>query len=174
MLQTSLATTHALPGVAGFQEALDAARGLIDRPAWFYTLHGAFGVGKTHLLSAIVNDARRAGQVAVYTTIANLLDHLRRTFRPGAELDGDELWDRVMSADVLAVDELDRFNPTGWAQERFFMLIDERYRKAESRLTCFATNGSLADLPGYLESRMRDKRCARFEIVGPDIRPLRS
>ena len=174
MLTFSLGGIKPLPGVTGRTEAVRAARELVQAPRWFFTVHGSYGVGKTHLLAAIVNDARRAGFSGLYTTMAQVLDHLRRTFKPGAEIDGDELWDRLLAVDVLAIDEIDRFNPTAWAQERFFMLLDARYRAGERQLTCFATNGALEELPGYFESRLQDKRCKVFAMHGSDVRAVRS
>ena len=172
MLGYTFQTTKRLTANAA---AYDAARQVVAYPQWFLTLQGAPGVGKTRLLGTIVNEARAAGRKAVYTTTAELLDHLRAAYAPGVAgaLTFDALLDKVTDCTVLALDEFDRWNPTAWAQEKFFQLIEARYRDGERRLTCFATNAELDTLPQYITSRMQDRRCRVYTLSGPDIRRAR-
>lgn len=153
-------------------QAYDAAKRLAHAPQWFLTLSGDYGVGKTRLLAAIVNEARKAGRTAVYTTTSELLDHLRATYAPGANTTFDGLLDKLTTCTVLALDEFDRYSPTEWAQEKFFQLIERRYRRGDECLTCFATNARLDDLPQYVTSRMQDRRSHVFELVGADLRKV--
>ena len=155
--------------------AYDAAKWLVEQPQFFYTLLGNFGVGKTRLLAAIVNETRRARRTAVYTTTSELLDHLRAAYAPGREITFDGLLDKVTECTVLALDEFDRYAPTEWAEDKFVQLIERRYRRAvagDECLTCFASNSRLDDLPGYVTSRMQDRRSHIFEIVGADLRKV--
>ncbi len=154
-------------------EAWRAAQEVANDPRWLFTLTGPYGVGKTRLLSCIVNEAREQRKPAVYLTTAQLLDHLRSAYSPGAEIGYDAMWDRVSTARVLALDELDRWNPTPWAQEKFFQLVDARYRAGAEMLTVFATNSGLDTLPGYVQSRMMDRRCRIFNMAGADVRQVR-
>jgi DNA replication protein DnaC len=151
-------------------DAFDSAAKVAAEPRWFFSVFGLYGVGKTRLLACIVNAGRAAGLTSVYMTTAGLLSHLRATYAPDAPHNFDETWDRVTRARILALDELDRWNPTPWAQEKFFELIDYRYREGERALTVFASNARLEGLPGYLTSRMSDYRCAMFTLEGPDQR----
>lgn len=154
--------------------AFDDAKALASLPEWFFTLAGPYGTGKTRLLSCIVNAGRAASWPSVYMTTAALLDHLRSAYAPKSEIGFDALWERIVTARILAIDELDRWNPTPWAQEKFFQLIDERYRNGTDRLTVFATNSSPDDLPGYVTSRMFDRRCRVYELTGADVRRMRA
>lgn len=154
-------------------EAWQTARAVAQSPEWFLTLTGPYGVGKTRMLSCIVNEARESRWPAVYLTTAALLDHLRSAYSPGAEVSYDAMWERVTTARVLALDELDRWNPTPWAQEKFFQLIDARYRAGAEMLTVFATNNDIEGLPGYVQSRMMDRRCRIFKMSGGDVRQVR-
>lgn len=150
-------------------KALDVARSVLERQGWL-TLHGDVGTGKTYLLTAIVNEGRRRGLMAIYSTMSNLLDHLRRAYKPGAEVDFDALWVNILRCRVLCLDEAEKFNATSWADEKFNMMIDERYRRWPDTVTVLATN-SLEDVPGYLKSRAMD---GRFKIVftgDRDVRP---
>lgn len=152
--------------------AYDAAKWLVQEPKFFYTLVGEPGRGKTRILAAIVNEARKAGRTAVYTTTSELLDHLRSAYAPGANVTFDGLLDKLTTCTVLALDEFDRYSPTEWAQEKFFQLVERRYRRGDECLTCFATNAQLDDLPQYVTSRMYDRRSHVFEIVGADLRKV--
>lgn len=145
------------------------------------TLSGPYGVGKTHLLAAIANDARSRGEVVVYTTIADLLDDLRATFHPKAEETYSQLFEDVRGCQVLCIDEVEKFSTTPWALEKFQQLIEHRYRNWALCLTVFATNTPVKNignwqgetLPGYMLSRIND---GRFWVVDQfwnvsDVRP---
>ena len=171
MLRWTLDTTTKTPGNAG---AYDAIQSLVDKPSWFITLHGTNGVGKTRLLTALVNAGRRQGWKSVYMTTAGLLDHLRSAYAPGrSSVTFDGVWDKIVTAKILVMDEVDRWSATAWAQEKFFELIDHRYRNGLTLLTGFATNNTIEDMPPYLSSRIQDHRCQIHEITGQDMRRVR-
>lgn len=164
----------------GRQEALKAAREAVAKPRGFVTFWGSWGTGKTYLLASIVNECRQAGMASVYTTVADLLDEFRTTFDPKAEDSYSALWHRVLNAHVLALDETEKFRATEWAEERFFALVDNRYRRMADCLTLFATNvpvrrGSTiierTSYPGYLEDRLLDGRCRVVQVEGGSVRP---
>jgi DNA replication protein DnaC len=135
------------------------------------TLIGGPGVGKSTLLQCAVNATREANVPAVYTTVTDLLDYLRQAYAPNTELSFDARWDTLIRAEVLALDELDEFNSTPWAIERFLRLMDERWRAMDSRLTICATNSRLNALPEKVVSRLRDGRAHVVELKGLDQRP---
>lgn len=138
------------------------------------TLVGGPGVGKSTLLHCAVNEARELNVPAVYSTVTDLLDYLRRAYAPNTELSFDARWDTLIRAEVLALDELDEFNTTSWALERFLRLIDERWRAMDSRLTLLATNSRLNALPEKVASRLRDGRARVVEMRGVDQRPYQT
>lgn len=151
-----------------------AAARLIADPRWFFTLTGPYGSGKSGTLAAIVNAGKAAGKTAIYTTTADMLDVLRAAFAPGAP--GDSYLERLdlfRAADILALDELDRFNTTPWAEQAFFQVMESRYENGPRMLTAFATNAKVSDLPGYLVSRMQDARCQVWELPAGDHRQPR-
>lgn len=156
----------------GNRQAYQIVTDAVKRRRGMITLTGGWGLGKTELLTCAVNAARNAGIPAVYATTAHLMDYLRQAYKPGAELDIDERWNLLTSAEVLAVDELEKFNTTEWALERFSRLIDERWRAMGSLLTLFATNAKLERLPGDVFSRLQDGRAQVVTLVGPDMRPF--
>lgn len=135
------------------------------------TLTGKPGTGKTSMLICAVNAAREANVPAVYTTVTDLLDYLRQAYDPKTDLSFDARWDLLTRCEVLALDELDEFNTTSWAMERFLRLIDERWRGMDDHLTLCATNSRLNALPDKVASRLRDGRAQVIELGGADMRP---
>ena len=152
-------------------EAEHVRRAVGDRMG-IITLHGQPGTGKTTLLLAAVNAARELNVPAVYTTVTDLLDYLRRAYNPNnGEISFDARWDLLVRVEVLALDELDEFNTTPWAMERFQRLIDERWRNMSTRLTLCATNSSPKSLPDKVASRLLDGRARVIRMSGRDMRP---
>lgn len=152
------------------QEVVPQIRRAMEQPGWI-TLSGPYGTGKSYLLAAIVNEARQAGIPAVYITMAELLQELRNTYDPAAKVGYSSLFNLLVTAEVLALDEVEKYNPTPWADEQTFNLIEHRYRHWDQGLTVFATNKPIGEgkliventaTPGYFESRIRD---GRFTIL---------
>lgn len=164
----------------GRADAFEAAQCAVKEQRGFLTFWGSWGTGKTFLLACIVNECCRQGVTAVYTTVPDLLDDLRESFDPEAEKGFSQLWDRVLKAKVLALDEIEKFRASAWAEEKFFQLVDNRYRRAAECLTVFATNAEVkrgstiireTRYRGYLESRLLDGRFKVVEFKNGDVRP---
>lgn len=153
-------------------DAYDTARAAASVPRWFFTLTGPSGRGKTRLLACIVNAGRAAGLLSVYTTTSGLLSTLREALSPEAGASFDEQWKRFTTAPILAVDEVDRWHSTSWAEERFFDLVDIRYRRGAEMLTCFAANAQPKEAAEYVASRVSDARCRHFHLAGIDLRQV--
>lgn len=133
-------------------------------------LRGDPGTGKTHIMHMAVNEARERGRTAVYTTMSDLLQYLRQAYAPDSQIDFDGRWKLLIEADLLAVDELDDFSSTPWATERFLRLIDERWRRSDTKVTLYALNGDLDALPAKVRSRLDGSESAYMEISGRDMR----
>lgn len=151
--------------LAEVQQAVRDGKGLI-------TLMGSFGVGKSTMLICAVNAGRESNRLSIYTTMADLLSYLRSTFGSDADESFDKYWNALVRADILAIDELDEFNDTGWAVERFLRLMDERWRRMDEVLTLFALNGRLNGLHGKVRSRLTDGRAKPIEVNGKDMRGI--
>lgn len=132
------------------------------------TLQGKPGVGKTHLMHCVVNHAKEQGRVAVYAAMPDVLDYLRAAFNPKIEEPFEERWKLLITCEVLCLDELDEFNATGWAKERFLRLIDERSRHSDTLLTVMALNGDPNSLLPKVASRMLQGKVMHME--SPDMR----
>ena len=138
---------------------------VIEARQGFVTFWGDYGAGKTLALQTVTNELRLRGVGCHYVPFSvlagNLRDAMFNSDRRGAV---EQYWEWIVGIDALAVDEVTRFNPTGWARERLWMLADTRYRRREEVLTIMATNEDpTVPLPtteavGYLYSRMRQGR----------------
>jgi len=151
------------------REAMEAA--IQDRRG-LYTFWGDFGAGKSLSLWITVKELLNRDVAGFYAPMAAILEHLRAMYqrREGTS----RYWQRLLEIPVLAVDEVTRFNDTGWAREKLFELVDTRYRRRKTHLTLFATNDDpnrslpTGEVLGYLYSRMREG--VLIELRG-DVRP---
>lgn len=131
-------------------------------------LQGTYGCGKSHLAAAIGNERLSHGDLVLFITAPDLLDHLRGAFSPGAE-PYDRTFDRIRSADLLILDDLGVENPSEWAKEKLFQLLNHRYN--ERLPTVITTNTDLDMLDPRLRSRMLDIDVVRHAtITAPDYR----
>jgi hypothetical protein len=141
--------------------AMNRMRQAIDQRTGLYTFWGDFGAGKSYALAIVCNELRAKLVETYYTSFVQILDHLRSLF--AARKDSSYYWERLGTVPVLAIDEVTRFDDTkGWAREKLFALVEERYRHRKSQLTMFSTNDNpnnpvaTEDDLGYLFSRMRE------------------
>ncbi len=154
-------------------KAWHAARDFAEQPRGWLLLEGSYGSGKTHLAAAVGNARVQQGDPVLFITVPDLLDHLRQTYRPEAELSYDELFDRVRNVALLILDDLGVENPGPWAQEKLFQLLNHRH--AHRLNTIITTNTSLNDLDARLRSRLLDHQLVRYaRIIAPDFRSFRN
>jgi len=116
----------------------DAAQALVKEGHGWLTLWGSFGQGKSYLLACVVNAALDKNKPAVYTTAADLLDHLRGAYDPQGGPGYSAAFEYWRTAAVLAVDEISEYYMTPWADEKLRQLIGYRYDMRETLTTVFA------------------------------------
>jgi DNA replication protein DnaC len=143
-------------GVPGVARAYARARKFAEHPNGWLILFGGYGCGKTHLGAAIANQVLREYLMTVLLTVVpDLLDHLRSTFGPHSEVEYDERFEEVRSAQVLILDDFGTENATPWAREKLFQLVNHRYNY---RLpTVITSNRKPEDLDPRIFSRMTDR-----------------
>ncbi len=156
--------------VPGAQEAFRMARAYADDPQGWFVLSGPVGCGKTHLAAAIANVCLERDSLVIFSTVPELLDHLRTAFAPTNEMPYHELFDRIREAYLLVLDDLGVEHSTAWATEKLFQIINYRY---EYRMpTIVTTNTDLKSLDIRIQSRLTDlglvRRC---HMKAQDYRP---
>ncbi len=161
--------------VPGVQEAYRAAKLYAEDPQGWLLLSGPVGCGKTHLAAAIANVCLKRDSLVIFSTVPELLDHLRTAFAPSNELPYHELFDRIREAELLVLDDLGAEHSTAWAGEKLFQIMNYRY---EYRIPTVITTNSdplksdFKNLDERVQSRLRDvglvRRC---RIEARDYRP---
>lgn len=152
--------------------ALEAARSFARymESGWLL-LEGTYGTGKTHLAAAIGNERLKFGDNVMFVTTPDLLDHLRNTYSPRAEMTYDELFDKMRNATLLILDDLGVENPSEWAKEKLFQLLNHRY--SHQQATVITTNTDLDSLDPRIRSRLMDINVIRRIVIdAPDYRNM--
>lgn len=159
-----------IAGVPDQDQAIAAAENFIAQPHGWLTFAGNYGVGKTMLIYACMNHLADLGAYGCYVTAPDLVDHLRSLIRRDG--DPDERLQRWITAPLLAVDELDKYDATDFAEKTIFRLFHARYQAWQTTGTLIGYNLSREQhIPPFLLSRMRDSRFERIVLDGEDLRP---
>lgn len=149
--------------------ALNESRKYADSLHGWLLLQGGYGCGKTHLAAAVANARLAAGQPVIFVNAPDLLDHLRVTFSPGAEITYDELFERIRNFPLLVIDDLGAESPTQWAQEKLYQVFNHRYNAGLP--TMITTNAELDRMDPRIRSRLIDMDLVRRVVIeAPDFR----
>jgi DNA replication protein DnaC len=160
-------------GVAGAQEAFDAAVRYARNPHGWLFYHGNCGGGKTHLAVSIAHYARDKQKLSVlFAVVPDLLDHLRATFDPGNGVAYDERFNAIRNAQLLILDDLGTENTTPWAREKLYQIFNHRYN--EQLPTVITSNQDFKRIEERVLSRILDTRLTTFiHIDAEDYRRRR-
>jgi DNA replication protein DnaC len=146
-----------------FRGLVRDAQGFAEEPHGWLLIHGPSGAGKTHVAAAIANRCIERGQPALFVVVPDLLDHLRSSYKPDAEMGYDALLEQVRTAPVLILDDMGTQSGTAWAQEKLFQILNHRYNAQLP--TVVTTNLSIDRLDERLRMRLTDPELARVYYV---------
>lgn len=158
------------------QRSLRAAKSYVQRwansPDGWLSLHGPYGVGKTHLAIAAAAEREDRGDEVFFATVADLLDYLRATFAPDSEVSHDDLLERIKNADVLVLDDMGAERSTPFAEDKLFQIVGYRY---EERLPTIITTSqqieAIASARPRIASRLQDPLVVtEMPMEAPDYR----
>jgi len=146
-----------------FAHVYQVTKTFADNPEGWLLFFGPSGCGKTHLACAIANYRLSLGQVAFYIGVADLLDHLRRTFSPTSDITYDDLFERVKNTPLLVLDDLSMGSATSWAKEKLEQLLNHRFN---ARLaTVITTDVPLEKFDDRLRGHFEDSGICQVCIV---------
>ncbi len=117
---------------------------------WLILL-GKAGSGRTRLAAELANRRLQQGRPVLYFVAADLLDRLRAAYRRDAEMTFPVLFEHARETPFLIIDDIDMANPTEWAREKLFQLLNHR-RNAGLRTVLIAAEqgGNGLDLARWL------------------------
>ena len=161
--------------IPGVLEAFRTARAFAQHPLGWLLLVGPNGCGKTHLAVAIANECLLQERSILFVTAPDLLDHLRATFAPTSMVAYDELFGRIREVEVLVIDDLGTEQPSSWAGEKLFQLINHRYNRSLPTVIT-ANEAGLQAVDVRIRSRLSDTGLVRTVTIdeATDYRPHRT
>jgi DNA replication protein DnaC len=143
--------------IAEIGPRLDKGQGL-----W---LAGRVGAGKTALAMLVSKAALEAGHTVAIYSLPKLLARIRATYEK--DLSGDsytQFFDRLISVDLLHVDDLGVEKRSDWVLEQLYSVVNERYEMERSMVV--TTN---FEQPA-LEEQIGERTVSRLiEICGPPL-----
>jgi len=155
--------------VQSLSTAFNMAKRFADKPEGWLILEGTYGCGKTHLAAAVGNERLEHGDHIIFITVPDLLDHLRSAYGPTSEMGYDQTFDRIRNSSLLILDDLGVENPSAWAQEKLFQLLNHRY--SYELPTVITTNVDLDKFDARIRSRiLHTEFTHRTKITAPDYR----
>jgi DNA replication protein DnaC len=139
-------------------------------------LTGGNGSGKTHLASAAAAYRLERGERVCFANVPDLLDGLRATFAPDAPGRFDRVFQPLLDAPLLVLDDLGAQQTSPWAQEKLYQLINHRHlAQAHTIVTTNQkverTKEGQKGLEDRVLSRLSDISLSTvYEITAPDYR----
>lgn len=158
------------------KSSLQSAKAYVQRwannPNGWLSLHGPYGVGKTHLAVAAAAERESRGDTVFFATVADLLDYLRATFSPDSPVTHDDLLDHIRTADMLVLDDMGAERSTPFAEDKLFQIVGYRY---DERLpTIITTSDQIEEISKArprIASRLQDPLVVtELPIEAPDYR----
>ena len=108
-------------------------------------LTGPAGSGRTRLAAELANRRLQQSRPALYFVAADLLDRLRAAYRRDAEMTYPVLFEHAREAPFLIIDDIDMANPTEWAREKLFQLLNHRWNARLHTVLVTAERPAVAD-----------------------------
>ena len=157
------------------EDAKTIAYDFAKYPRNWIIFSGGYGAGKTHLAVGIAIECLRRDLSVFFTSVPDLLDHLRGTFNPRSHIDYDELFEQIKTAPLLILDDLGVEHSTAWAEEKLYQIIVHRH---EARLPTVITTGltddELEERRPRMGSRLKDSAVVEWvDIAALDYRQWR-
>lgn len=163
--------------------AIKAAKEFLRTGTGGLFLFGNPGTGKTFLTSIIAQECLKNDKTVIFGDVPTLLEILRGSF-DDKNTKITDLMDNLTEVDLLVLDDLGTENPTEWAVERIYSIINQRYNAQKPLIV--TSNFTLGDLARRLNnpknasgnqnitgnrivSRLA-QMCERLELTGGDWR----
>lgn len=152
---------------------LEFVRQYVANPHQFHKglyLYGEFGVGKTYLMGAMVNELAANGVQSMLLNTATLISKLRQTIsQPNGSIASS--LDRIKTVPVLVLDDIGMETMTEWSRDEILGVILQ-YRMQEELPTFFTSNLSMEALSHHLSETKQSTNTLRAGRLMERIRYL--
>ena len=153
-----------------------AAYAVAMNPAGAYNplfIYGGSGLGKTHLSAAIAREVSERGFSVVYDTAGSVFQRFEAQKFDREENAEDDV-DRVLSCDLLILDDLGTEMTTAFVQSALYQIVNTRLMEKKS--TIISTNLSPEKLAQRYSPQIASRVEGEYQILlfaGEDIRRLK-
>lgn len=135
-------------------------------------MHGATGLGKTHLSLAIANEVTKKGYQVIYDTAQNIFSSLEKEkFSYGNTFEREN---EILNCDLLIIDDLGSEFITNFTTSALYNIINTRINR--SKPVIISTNLTEEELEAKYTQRVTSRIIGNYAsllFVGKDIRQLK-
>ena len=148
-------------------KAFEMAKKYVERRAWkqggWLILYGGYGTGKTHLLSAIIQEAIMSGAQATFANLAKISTLEFEKAKSGLA--------QLTEYDLIGLDDFGVESSQNWLTPHVFKLFDDLNENRKGLV--MTTNMPLKGLQELLGERISDRiteRAIAIELTGESMR----
>ncbi|MGM7684670.1 ATP-binding protein [Cytobacillus sp. Hm23] len=141
--------------VRNFNSMYEQGKGL-------YLYSNTKGSGKTRLAASILNailkvhDTKERSLTAFYSSTADLLGEIKKTFHPDSKAKASDIIDSTKQVNILVLDDIGVEKVGEWVEETFTRILD--YRLQHQKVTIFTSNMAIDELDEkYPEGRISSR-----------------
>eukprot|EP01029_Cantina_marsupialis_P006539 TRINITY_DN17210_c0_g1_i1.p1 TRINITY_DN17210_c0_g1~~TRINITY_DN17210_c0_g1_i1.p1 ORF type:complete len:436 (-),score=58.10 TRINITY_DN17210_c0_g1_i1:219-1526(-) len=149
------------------QMAYNASLAVSEKPGVQYNplfLYGGTGLGKTHLLQSIGNDAIEKGKTVIYVTIEQFMNDFTFSIK---NKNMEHFRGKYRKCDVLLIDDIQFLSGKEQTQEEFFHTFNELHNaKKQIVMTSDRLPSQIAGLVDRLKSRFEWGLTADIQLPG--------
>lgn len=135
-------------------------------------MHGATGLGKTHLSLAIANEVTKKGYRVIYDTAQNIFSSLEKEkFSYGNTYEREN---EILGCDLLIIDDLGSEFSTNFTSSALYNIINTRINR--SKPVIISTNLTEEELEAKYTQRVTSRIIGNYAsllFIGKDIRQLK-
>ena len=137
---------------------------------WLFLI-GSEGAGKTHLAVAAAVTRQDAGDEVFFSSVVDLLDHLRAAFAPDSPITHGDLLDHIRTVNLLVLDDMGAERTNDFAEEKLFQIIDYRYAEQLPTIITTSRMDVIEKNRSRILARLRDQLVVtQLMVLAPDYR----
>lgn len=143
-------------------ENIDTMR---NRGMGLYIASNAKGSGKTRMAASVANELVEKGISTLFATSVSIITEIKTSWEKDSANTENQLLNDLSRADVLVIDDFGTERESGWVNEKFYQIINNRY--VGKKITIFTSNSRLNDL--RYDERIKNRiKETTFQVPFPE------